>query len=65
MLAGVKMRSVEPDELYRMQGEQLRLMVEEDLKNGLIPFHVRTVTCSELQNFPLPKETQTLQYTIC
>ena len=41
MLAGIKMRAVESDELYRMQGDQLKLAVEEDRKNGLIPFHVK------------------------
>jgi hypothetical protein len=44
MLAGVKMRAVESDELYRMQGDQLKTMVEEDIRNGLIPFHVSIET---------------------
>lgn len=40
MLAGVKMRLLQPDENFSLRGETLRAAVQEDRSKGLVPFCV-------------------------
>lgn len=40
LLGGVKLRSLKPDDKRRLRGDTLKEAMEEDIKNGLIPFYV-------------------------
>lgn len=40
LLGGVKLRSVKTDGKRRLRGDILREVIEEDIRNGLIPFYV-------------------------
>lgn len=44
LLGGVKLRSLQPDGKRRLRGDTLREAIEEDTRNGLIPFYVRLFT---------------------
>lgn len=48
LLGGVKLRSLQPDEKRRLRGETLRDAIDEDVRNGLIPFYVRFFRFYEL-----------------
>lgn len=45
----VRMRFIEADENLSLRGEALREAIEEDIKNGLVPFWVRTFSFINLQ----------------
>lgn len=40
LLGGVKFRLIDPDEDNQLRGDRLASVMEEDSKNGLIPFFV-------------------------
>lgn len=41
LLGGVKLRTLQPDHKRRLRGDILKEAIEEDIRNGLIPFYVR------------------------
>jgi hypothetical protein len=44
LLGGVKLRLLPADENLRLRGETLELAIQEDRRNGLIPFYVSMLT---------------------
>lgn len=44
LLGGVKLRNLQPDSNRRLRGDIVREAIEEDLRNGLIPFYVSFFT---------------------
>jgi hypothetical protein len=43
LLGGVKLRLLPADEKLRLRGETLERAIQEDRRNGLIPFYVSTI----------------------
>ncbi|CAH0404867.1 unnamed protein product [Chilo suppressalis] len=50
LLGGVKLRTLRPDNKHRLRGDTLKDAIEEDLKNGLIPFYAAKLRMLELDN---------------
>lgn len=40
LLGGVTLRSLKPDNKRRLRGDILQEAIDEDIRNGLIPFYV-------------------------
>lgn len=40
LLGGVKLRALQPDGKRSLRGDTLRDAIDEDVRNGLIPFYV-------------------------
>ena len=47
ILAGVRVRLLQSDELFSLRGETLKLAMEEDRAKGLIPFFVYDIQPNE------------------
>lgn len=43
LLGGVKLRTLKPDNKRRLRGDTLKEAIEEDKRNGLIPFYVSII----------------------